>query len=226
MPSSLSVLELHSCSCSLISVTITLHASIRIMIRRSAAWTARTRPDTHVVSTHQHRVRIHQITRPITWRQWRRSMCELWSHHDLPKWATVGAVPIANEEGGERLHVVVEAQLAYSPQHILRRHRLAPLLPAPVVSFAGDEAYVLRDALLHGLFCFVGNFSMRRKNPPHDSDDVRYRHVLIMLSHRAWLLIVDDGVDRRFLAGVLCLQEDEAWKWKNVSEIIAKHVQK
>lgn len=99
---------------------------------------------------------------------------------------TVGlGLAVAAEEEGEGLHVVVEAELAHGPQHVVGGDGLALLALAALVGLAGDEADVLGDALLDGLLGVVGDLCMGRKDTAHDAYDVGYGHVLVLFSHHA-----------------------------------------
>ncbi|KAK2984216.1 hypothetical protein RJ640_013445 [Escallonia rubra] len=68
----------------------------------------------------------------------------------------------------------------------LKRDGLAVLRPAPFISFGGDEANVLGGAFLYRLFCLLRDFSMRRKDPPHDPDYVTYGQVQALLLPLSW----------------------------------------
>lgn len=88
---------------------------------------------------------------------------------------------VAREEERERLNVIVKAELGHGPQHVLGGDSLALLALATVIGFTSDEANVLRHTLLYSLLGVVRYFRMRRENPPHNSDDVGNRHVLVLL---------------------------------------------
>lgn len=94
-------------------------------------------------------------------------------------------VAVAVEEEGEGLDVVVEAELGHGPQHVLGGDGLALLALAPLVGLPSDEADVLRHALLDRLLRVVRYLGVRRQDPTHYPNHVRYRHEPVLLPHRA-----------------------------------------
>ncbi|PKA59815.1 hypothetical protein AXF42_Ash011940 [Apostasia shenzhenica] len=109
---------------------------------------------------------------------------------------------VAVEVDGEGFDVVVEAELAHGPEHVLRRDRL-PLLPlAPLVRLAGDEADVLRHALLDRLLRVVGDLGVGREHLPHDPDHVGDRHEAVLLPHGALAAAPGDGAAAPGVAAV------------------------
>lgn len=64
-------------------------------------------------------------------------------------------LPVPMKIHCQRLHVIIESQLAHRPQHIFRRYRLSLLPLAPLVRFSRYEAYELRHALLYRLLRVV-----------------------------------------------------------------------
>uniref|UniRef100_A0A8R7QTT6 Uncharacterized protein n=1 Tax=Triticum urartu TaxID=4572 RepID=A0A8R7QTT6_TRIUA len=90
----------------------------------------------------------------------------------------------AVEVDAEGLDVVVEAEAAHGPEHVLGGDGLALLALAPLVGLPRDEADVLGHALLDRLLGVVRDLGVRRQHAAHDADHVRDRHQPVLLAHR------------------------------------------
>jgi hypothetical protein len=106
---------------------------------------------------------------------------------DAPRLALELAVAV--EVDAERVDVVVEAEAAHGPEHVLGGDGLALLALAPLVGLPRDEADVLGHALLDRLLGVVRDLGVRRQHAPHDADHVRDRHQTVLLPDRRRLLL-------------------------------------
>ncbi|CAN1187224.1 hypothetical protein LINPERHAP2_LOCUS38604 [Linum perenne] len=94
--------------------------------------------------------------------------------------------PIAVQEVAERSNVVVESKRPHSPADIIAIESLPAFFPALLLrGFTGDEADELRNAFLHSLFGFFGNFGIRWKDLLHYSTHVSNRKKPVLLLNPA-----------------------------------------
>jgi len=158
-----------------------------------------------------HPVRINPTT--VGHRQWRRCGGGLqvgggrgpleWERFTADGAAVIPLeVAVSMEEDGEGVDVVVETELAHGPEDVLRGDGLALLALAAVVGLAGDEADVLRHALLDRLLGVVGDLGMRREDLAHDADHVRDWHEPVLLPDRALLLLLGAAAATAAAVGV------------------------